>query len=117
MSDAFAHGFPQVDFGDEGRIERLHASAVAVIGDDVDAALARNGLSNHEQAAVTLRTLTFGCEYVKIFEVYQAEGPSEGKKSLALTMTFRATDHTLKLKNGNATSMVSRKSSQIKLAV
>ena len=37
-----------------------------------------------------------------IFDVYQDEGLPEGKKSLAVTMSFRAADRTLKDKEVNA---------------
>ena len=44
----------------------------------------------------------FNCESVRIFDVYRGEGLSEGKKSLAVTMSFRAADRTLKDKEVNA---------------
>lgn len=44
----------------------------------------------------------FSCEAVRIFDVYTGAGLPEGKKSLALSMTFRATDRTLKDKEVNA---------------
>ncbi len=44
----------------------------------------------------------FDCESVSIFDVYQGEGLSGGKKSLALSMTFRTADRTLKDKEVNA---------------
>lgn len=47
-------------------------------------------------------TQGFDCESVRIFDLYQGEGLSEGKKSLALTMSFRAADRTLKDKEVNA---------------
>lgn len=47
-------------------------------------------------------TQGFACESVRFFDVYEGEGLPEGKKSLALTMTFRATDRTLKDKEVNA---------------
>ncbi|MGB0257839.1 MAG: phenylalanine--tRNA ligase subunit beta, partial [Coraliomargarita sp.] len=47
-------------------------------------------------------TQGFDCENVRIFDVYQGEGLPEGKKSLALSMTFRAADRTLKDKEVNA---------------
>ncbi len=47
-------------------------------------------------------TQGFDCESVRIFDVYQGEGLPEGKKSLALSMTFRASDRTLKDKEVNA---------------
>lgn len=47
-------------------------------------------------------TQGFDCEDVRIFDVYQGEGLPEGKKSLALSMTFRAADRTLKDKEVNA---------------
>ena len=47
-------------------------------------------------------TQGFDCESVRIFDLYQGEGLPEGKKSLALTMSFRAADRTLKDKEVNA---------------
>ena len=47
-------------------------------------------------------TQGFSCESVRIFDVYEREGLPEGKKSLALTMSFRAADRTLKDKEVNA---------------
>ena len=47
-------------------------------------------------------TQGFDCEGVRIFDVYQGEGLPEGKKSRALSMTFRAADRTLKDKEVNA---------------
>jgi len=47
-------------------------------------------------------TQSFDCESVRIFDLYQGEGLPEGKKSLALTMSFRAADRTLKDKEVNA---------------
>jgi phenylalanyl-tRNA synthetase beta chain len=47
-------------------------------------------------------TQGFNCESVRIFDLYEGEGLPEGKKSLALTMSFRATDRTLKDKEVNA---------------
>ena len=47
-------------------------------------------------------TQGFSCESVRIFDVYEGEGLPKGKKSLALTMSFRATDRTLKDKEVNA---------------
>ena len=44
----------------------------------------------------------FICEDVKVFDVYEGEGLPEGKKSLAVTMSFRAADRTLKDKEVNA---------------
>lgn len=38
----------------------------------------------------------FSCESVQIFDVYEGEGLEEGKKSFAVSMTFRAKDRTLK---------------------
>ena len=45
----------------------------------------------------------FDCEAVRVFDVYEGEGLPEGKKSLAVTMSFRAADRTLKDKEVNAT--------------
>ena len=47
-------------------------------------------------------TSGFFCESVRVFDVYEGEGLPEGKKSLAVTMSFRASDHTLKDKEVNA---------------
>ena len=47
-------------------------------------------------------TQGFNCESIRIFDVYEGEGLPEGKKSLALTMSFRATDRTLKDNEVNA---------------
>jgi len=44
----------------------------------------------------------FDCERVRIFDRYQGQGLPEGKKSLALSMTFRAADRTLTDKEVNA---------------
>lgn len=44
----------------------------------------------------------FSCESVEVFDVYQGEGLPEGKKSLAVSMSFRAPDRTLKDKEVNA---------------
>ena len=46
-------------------------------------------------------TQGFDCESVRIFDLYQAEGLPKGKKSLALNLSFRATDRTLKDKEVN----------------
>ena len=47
-------------------------------------------------------TQGFDCEAVQIFDVYEGEGLPKGKKSLAVTMSFRAIDRTLKDKEVNA---------------
>jgi phenylalanyl-tRNA synthetase beta chain len=47
-------------------------------------------------------TQGFNCESVRIFDLYQGEGLPEGKKSLAVSMSFRAADRTLKDKEVNA---------------
>lgn len=47
-------------------------------------------------------TQGFDCERVEIFDVYEGSGLPEGKKSLALSMRFRAADRTLKDKEVNA---------------
>ena len=47
-------------------------------------------------------TQGFNCESIRIFDHYEGEGLPEGKKSLALTMSFRASDRTLKDKEVNA---------------
>lgn len=47
-------------------------------------------------------TQGFNCESVRIFDVYEGTGLPEGKKSLAVTMSFRAADRTLKDKEVNA---------------
>ena len=46
-------------------------------------------------------TQGFNCESVRVFDVYEGEGLPEGKKSLAVSMSFRATDRTLKDKEVN----------------
>lgn len=46
-------------------------------------------------------TKGFNCESVRIFDVYEGEGLPEGKKSLAVSMSFRAADRTLKDKEVN----------------
>jgi phenylalanyl-tRNA synthetase beta chain len=46
-------------------------------------------------------TQGFNCESVRIFDVYEGTGLPEGKKSLALSMSFRAADRTLKDKEVN----------------
>lgn len=47
-------------------------------------------------------TQGFDCESVRIFDLYEGAGLPQGKKSLALTMSFRASDRTLKDKEVNA---------------
>ena len=54
-------------------------------------------------------TQGFDCETVHIFDVYEGEGLPEGKKSLAVTMSFRAADRTLKDKEVNAAFEVIQK--------
>ena len=44
----------------------------------------------------------FQCESVDVFDHYQGEGLPQGKKSLALSMSFRAAERTLKDKEVNA---------------
>lgn len=44
----------------------------------------------------------FDCEGVRVFDLYEGEGLPAGKKSLALSMTFRAKDRTLTDKEVNA---------------
>jgi phenylalanyl-tRNA synthetase beta chain len=61
-------------------------------------------------------TQGFDCESVRIFDLYEGEGLPEGKKSLALSMTFRAAERTLKDKEVNAAfeaiqKMISEKTS------
>lgn len=48
-------------------------------------------------------TQGFDCESVRVFDLYKGKGLSEGKKSLALNMSFRAKDRTLTDKEVNAT--------------
>ncbi len=43
----------------------------------------------------------FNCESVRVFDVYEGEGLPEAKKSLAVSMSFRAADRTLKDKEVN----------------
>ncbi|WPJ96338.1 phenylalanine--tRNA ligase subunit beta [Coraliomargarita algicola] len=47
-------------------------------------------------------TQGFDCESVRIFDLYEGTGLPEGKKSLAVSMSFRAADRTLKDKEVNA---------------
>ena len=47
-------------------------------------------------------TQGFDCETVRIFDVYEGDGLPAGKKSLAVTMSFRAAERTLKDKEVNA---------------
>jgi phenylalanyl-tRNA synthetase beta chain len=47
-------------------------------------------------------TQGFDCESVRIFDLYQGKGLPEGKKSLALSMSFRAAERTLTDKEVNA---------------
>jgi phenylalanyl-tRNA synthetase beta chain len=47
-------------------------------------------------------TQGFNCESVRIFDLYEGEGLPEGKKSLAVSMSFRAADRTLKDKEVNS---------------
>ena len=44
----------------------------------------------------------FTCEEIRVFDVYEGGGLPEGRKSLAVTMSFRAADRTLKDKEVNA---------------
>lgn len=44
----------------------------------------------------------FDCESVRVFDLYEGRGLPEGKKSLALSMTFRAADRTLTDREVNA---------------
>lgn len=46
-------------------------------------------------------TQGFACESVRVFDVYEGEGLPAGKKSLAVSMSFRAADRTLKDKEVN----------------
>jgi phenylalanyl-tRNA synthetase beta chain len=46
-------------------------------------------------------TQGFNCESVRVFDVYEGEGLPEGKKSLAVSMSFRAAERTLKDKEVN----------------
>jgi phenylalanyl-tRNA synthetase beta chain len=52
----------------------------------------------------------FSCESVRVFDVYEGEGLPDGKKSLAVSMSFRAADRTLKDKEVNAAFEVIQKS-------
>jgi len=47
-------------------------------------------------------TQGFNCENVRVFDLYEGGGLPEGKKSLALSMTFRAADRTLNDKEVNS---------------
>ena len=47
-------------------------------------------------------TQGFSCESVRVFDLYEGEGLPEGRKSLAVAMSFRAADRTLKDKEVNS---------------
>jgi phenylalanyl-tRNA synthetase beta chain len=66
---------------------------LAVIVDDgVAAAEVQKQLAKLARAAAGT---AFGVEGVAVFDVYRGPGVPEGKKSLAFSLTFRASDRTL----------------------
>lgn len=69
-----------------------------IVDQSVLAGQVENDVSKFAQKTVQ----GFDCERVRIFDIYQGQGLPEGKKSLALSMTFRAADRTLTDKEVNA---------------
>ena len=67
----------------------------------VDQAVLSGQVQNDVAKFAKKATLGFNCESVRVFDVYQGEGLPEGKKSLAVSMSFRAADRTLKDKEVN----------------
>ena len=67
----------------------------------VDQAVLAGQVQNDVAKFAKKATLGFNCESVRVFDVYQGEGLPEGKKSLAVSMSFRAADRTLKDKEVN----------------
>ena len=65
----------------------------AILAGQVEADLAK---------AAKKATQGFECESVRVFDVYAGTGLPDGKKSLALSMSFRAADRTLTDKEVNA---------------
>jgi len=68
----------------------------------VDESVQGGELENDIARFARKATQGFECERVRIFDLYQGEGLPEGKKSLAVTLSFRAADRTLKDKEVNA---------------
>ena len=67
----------------------------------VDQAVLAGKVQNDVAKFAKKATQGFNCESVRVFDVYQGEGLPEGKKSLAVSMSFRAADRTLKDKEVN----------------
>lgn len=67
----------------------------------VDQAVLAGQVQNDVAKFAKKATQGFNCESVRVFDVYQGEGLPEGKKSLAVSMGFRAADRTLKDKEVN----------------
>jgi len=67
----------------------------------VDQAVLAGQVQNDVAKFAKKATQGFNCESVRVFDVYQGEGLPEGKKSLAVSMSFRAADRTLKDKEVN----------------
>ena len=67
----------------------------------VDQAVLAGQVQNHVAKFAKKATAGFNCESVRVFDVYQGEGLSAGKKSLAVSLSFRAADRTLKDKEVN----------------
>lgn len=67
----------------------------------VDQSLLASQVENDISKFAKKATQGFECESVRIFDVYEGTGLPEGKKSLAVTMIFRAADRTLTDKEVN----------------
>jgi phenylalanyl-tRNA synthetase beta chain len=67
----------------------------------VDQAVLAGQVQNDVAKFAKKATQGFNCESVRVFDVYEGEGLPEGKKSLAVSMSFRAADRTLKDKEVN----------------
>jgi phenylalanyl-tRNA synthetase beta chain len=67
----------------------------------VDQAVLAGQVQNDVAKFAKKATPGFACESVRVFDVYEGEGLPEGKKSLAVSMSFRAADRTLKDKEVN----------------
>ncbi len=67
----------------------------------VDQAVLAGQVQNDVAKFAKKATQGFACESVRVFDVYEGEGLPEGKKSLAVSMSFRAADRTLKDKEVN----------------
>ena len=68
----------------------------------VDASTLAQQVDNDVRNFAQKSSQGFDCESVRIFDLYHGEGVPEGKKSLALNISFRAPDRTLKDKEVNA---------------